>query len=259
MLLAVDDPSTWPADILALCDAGLEILRADQRHREDHDQAIEEDRAARFNFPDNPHQFEREQLAADIGQALASHSVMGWHGTRLCQDEVEKLRSAGVHLLSPETLEQRVRRRVEADDLQKDQAAQLIKKHSAASDLRKGQFWCVFTRKTLGDYGMTDLFGMWGGEALYGGQYDNPGMEAVLRRIGKARIIEIAAPVKSVKVITGLQDCMVRVFKAAHSLADDHRPECSGHVFDNLKPDQVLRVISEGDPEFAALTASQET
>lgn len=254
MLLAVDDISIWPAEILALFRAAQDTLRGDQKHREDHDRAIEQDFTARFTFSRNPYRYGRDQLTADVHQALDKHSLIGWHGTRLCDDEVDTMRASGIHLLSPETLGRRVERRLHFGDLTSLQAAEIIKRHSADSPNRKGQFWCVFNRSLLADHGMRDLFGMWGGEALYREHHDNPAMEAVLRSIGKARIIQIAAPHVSVKVSFGVAACMVRVFKKAHGIADENRPECEGHVFDALGSDCLIRVITDGDPEFADLT-----
>lgn len=261
MLIAVDDPSSWPAGLLATLLDGLPNLRGYQAHRSRMDRAREEnpnDIMLRVNPAPNPYRVGREAMVENIERQLFGLSLVGWHCTRLCLDEVNAVRSAGMCLLSPETLAGRLQRRLEAGDITMAVADRLRAKNRAHEENRRGQLWFVLTRNLLATSGVDDLLGLWGGEALYTSHCRDPVVGPILSTLGTSCIVELAVPVASIRSYGGLGITIVRVFELANGLKDENPADCEGYTLHPIRGDQVLRVITAEDPAFAEMRVGQE-
>lgn len=259
MLIALDDPSTWPAELVAILRDSLPVLRGYQDNRVSNDRLRDEnpnDIMLRIHPPTNPFRAARDGLVAEIEAQLVGKSVLAWHCTRLCQDEIEAAKEAGLFLLSPETFGARVQQRRKVGDITSAVAERLQGKNQAHEEHRRGQLWFVLTRNLLATSGVADLFGFWGGEALYNSHDRDTVVGPILSSLGKPCILELAIPSSRVATFDRLGITIVRVFELADGLQDDNRADCQGFTREPIAASEVLRVITAGDPAFDDLTFS---
>ncbi len=105
---------------------------------------------------------------------------------------------------------------------------------------------------------MRDILGYWGGEALYSGHDQDPETEPVLRALGRPCIVELSVPHNDIRTYGDLGVRIVRTFEITHDLHDENPPDCEGHTRRTIAPDQVLRVITADDEDFATLTRDRD-
>ena len=261
MPIAIDDPFTWPPTITAALQEALPALQSYQKLRVRFDaerEANPDNIMWRINPPINPFRAAREDLAAEIEEQIADLAIMAWHCTRLCPDEIAAVRTDGMFLLSPETFNARVQRRVDAGDITLGVAQRLRGANQAADEHRINQLWFVLTRKPLGTSGVRDLLGYWGGEALYRGHDRDPETGPVLKALGRPCIVELAVPHDAIRSYGRLGLNIIRTFELAHDLHDENSPDCEGHTRLPIVPDHVLRVITTDDDDFTALTRDRD-
>lgn len=261
MPIATDDPATWPPAITSALQEALPALRGYQNYRARLDAEREADPNNimwRVDPLRNPFKAAREDLAALIDEHIADASFLAWHCTRLCDDEIAAVKTDGMFLLSPETFNARVQRRVDADDITPYVAERLRGANQAASEHRANQLWFVLTRKPLGTSGVRDLLGYWGGEALYGNHDRDPEVGPVLKALGKPCIVEMAVPHDAIRTYGSIGLNIVRTFELGHGLRDENPPDCEGHTRQRIAPEQIRRVVTVDDEEFAALTTERD-
>ena len=193
-------------------------------------EANPDDFMLRVDPPRNPYRGEREFIVAAVEHQLKDSFVVAWHCTRICPDEAEAVRSAGMFLLSPETFDDRVQRRLDAGDITASIANQLRAKNQAREKNRRDQLWFVLTRSLLATSGVDDLFRFWGGEALYNSHDRNPLVGPILSALGTPCIVELAVPCVSITSYVGLGTTIVRIFELANGLHDENQADCEGYT-----------------------------
>lgn len=181
-IIDADDESTWLDTWLLRLEADREIITAYQRERARIDAAAEENVTLRIDRPVNEHQIGWDAALAVARRTAASHRLLGFHATRLVENEIREIKEQGLQVLSPELL----RRRLEA--LQRDgaitdrQACRLLGYNQAADDNRSGTTAFFVTRAQLAHAGLDRPCRSWGGEALYNYHEDDPETGPLLRR-----------------------------------------------------------------------------
>jgi hypothetical protein len=261
MPIAIDDSATWPSAISNALQEALPALRGYQDHRARIDAQFEADpdnAMLRVDPPKNPFRAAREGLADMIDEQIAGSLFLAWHCTRLCDDEIEAVRESGMFTLSPKTFGARIRRRREAGDISAAVAGQLHGANQASDEHRINQFWFVLTRKPLGTSGVRDLLGYWGGEALYRNHDRDAEIGPILRALGKPCIVEIAVRHSAIRTYGSLGMNIVRTFELVHGLKDENPPDCEGHTRQVIPPEQVLRIMTPADGDFAEITAERD-
>lgn len=254
--LALDDEATWPQQLLQILEKGVPVLRAFCEEDARVERLGRDDLILRINPPDNPHRQGKNDVLVAARRALAGLSIVGWHCTRLCDDEVKNLKRDGMYTLTPETLAARVTRRVQAGDLSKVAGATFASSHKADDEHRQ-MLWFIFSKNLLRcEFGVRRLFTSWGGEALYICHEEDGHTGPVLRSIGKPCIVEAEIPIEIIDAHWEPEEWVARPFFHRRGINDGHDPERDGHIYHAIGPESIRRVISFDEPDFESLTGA---
>jgi hypothetical protein len=185
-----------------------------------------------------PEILSRSAILDDVGLRLAGQSVLAWHCTRLCDDEIAALRSDGIFLLTRQTLGTRIRRRVQAGDLTTAVARKLIRQDRPDDPGNRGTFWCSLTRSALKAWGGTGCLDLWGGEALYLPYGQDEEIRSALGRVGSPCIVEIALPCDGVwqGIIT---ETIVSAYEVMHGMRSLNPLTGTCCIMQPLGPDRI--------------------
>lgn len=256
--LSFDDEDTWPPSIVDLLRSRLPMLSAYESERKRIDRLAERDPSMRCFPPPNPRKHERDSVLSSIGQAIAEGQALGYHCTRLCEDEIEEVLTGGLRPLTPELVADRIRRRKACGDLSPEDA-QLLLSNNLADDRqrqekRTGRLWLVLTWNSLrGESDVWRLFGLWGGEALYSCHEGDPRMRKILQNLGVPCLIEVAVPLKDIDVTPA--EALLGCFLHRHKVETENRPGLEGKLLRSIRGDEIRSVIRHGNPNFSGLTS----
>jgi hypothetical protein len=106
------------------------------------------------------------------------------------------MRRNGIYLSSLDTIKARFAAQIASGTFTQEIAARLFADSPYQSDqleFRKNRFWLVSHPLSINDSGVELLLESWGGESAYFWQRD-PALQAMLKRIGRPRVLEIAVP-----------------------------------------------------------------
>lgn len=187
---------------------------------------------------------------------MSTKTVRAFHYTRMTDDEVDRLRTRGVTLTSVDFLRERIDRRVEAGDLSRRLGDQIVSRTALDNPefgTRDG-FWLSALPIPIDDGSVNLLLQHWGGESAYWtfqtGTEDS--VLDALRRIGRARIIELQVPIASVlfgDTGGGTASNILDVY--AKLLGIQRYPYGRDlNVIAPLPSSSILRVHNEGETDF---------
>lgn len=205
-------------------------------------------------YPTNPFAEPYSDLTDIVAAAMADRSIRGWHYTRLTDAEVDRLRERGVGLSNIAAIRARLDAQVEAGAFTAETADAL---HAASPFLRgqnrnrSGQFWMVSHPRDVESPDVNLLLGSWGGEGVYFWLAD-PAHKALVASLGRARVIEIAAPLAA----TQHADLAAKAVMATYSRSLGSRPASNAfdlYVTEPLPASAVLAVHTEAEPSFSRL------
>ena len=157
-------PNTWPDELRCLLEDKFDLLRAYESERVRIDRLHEED-SWDFTQYHNPHKTVRDELIERADAFLDDKNLLGFHCTRLAEDEATAIRAGGLEPLTPALLERRIRWRVEAEELTSERAEVILAEHQAAQAGRPDKTWFIFSRSILRyERAVGGFFRTWGGE-----------------------------------------------------------------------------------------------
>ncbi len=249
-------PNTWPRELTELFDAHAEVLTHYERERLRIHRLCQDDILMRTNPPPNHYQEQRNRIVQCADEILMDESLLSFHCTRLTHDEIADIQTNGLLLLSTNTLQERIRRRVEAGDIPSSLSARLLNEHEADCEGRQGRLNFVSMRSELkSESGVGRLLRSWGGEALYNLHESDPETGPLLRRIGvpciwivALRICQIESPFDNVG------ERFVWAYLKNHGVEISSAADMEAHLTDSLPPDAIIDVVIYGNPAFEALT-----
>jgi hypothetical protein len=252
--LILDDETSWPSELRQILEEGLPILHAFCDEDARIEQLQRDDVVLRVHEPHNPYRHRKEEIYDAVGQSLAGLAIVGWHCTRLCDDEIEVVLRDGMYPLSPETLAARLGRRVWAGDISSAAAKRFTSEHQAHNRHRQ-MLWFIFSRGSLQcESGVNRLFTSWGGEALYVGHERDDYTGPILRSIGEPCIIEAELPIRKIEAHWDPAEWIARAFLHRRGISDGHSPERDGYIRETIGPERIRRVIQFSDPDFEVFT-----
>lgn len=185
---------------------------------------------------------------------MEARTIRAWHYTRMTDREVEIIRSDGIYPSNLANFRARLDAEVAAGSLTAEIADKLFADspyQSDQRDSRSGKFWAVSSPHSIDDGGVELLVESWGGEAVYFWQRDE-GLQAMLKRIGRPRVLEIAIPLSYSRHAYAAAEAVV----AAYGRTLGCVPDNGGFELYTTQPlpaQNVLAVHSEGDPSFATM------
>jgi len=247
------DLNTLPAATLELVNDNADLIR-DYYSRESSIMEFRRNSTLRDVIPTNEFHDRIKDLEAAIQNSIMSETIRGFHYTRLTDDEVQATKRRGIVMTSLQMFREKLDAIVAAG-LMSQERSDYVYEHSPLSTGdygdRAGTFWATTHPLSIDDSGITPFHESWGGEISRWAIEDEGTLEN-LRCIGKPRVIEVAIPI----TLTGLVASRI----AEQIIAvKGHEPRLPGGfgadicISEPLPAANVLCVLTEGDPNFAAL------
>ena len=254
-MMRLDDEATWPEELLRRLGEGLPLLRDYERERAAWDRRCEEDVMARVRRAPNPHADARAAVLAACHDIVLGCRIVGYHCTRLTDDEAAAIQRDGLRTLTPELIEGRIRRALDQGLIERGVADVILARNDGRDRNRAGMAWFVFRKRDLADEGgVGPLFSSWGGEAVYGGYEDDATVGPALSRIGRPCIVEAALPTAGIETHCDVGERVMRVHLERRGIRTGHGDGMQGYVREGVPGDAILRVIRLDDPGFKSLT-----
>ncbi len=245
-------PDTWPPALTALLDGHADILVAHGHEQHRINMPGLEERC----WAQNHYQDQQDQIICRADEILADEQLLGFHCTRLADDEIADVWAHGLRLLSADFLQERIHRRIKAGDIPESMGLRLLNEHQAGDQYRQGCLCFVNMRSALkskSDVGR--LFRSWGGEALYNSHEDDLETGPLLRRIGTPCIWIVVLPIGQGAVTwRNVGERFVRAYLAHRGAATGNGPDLQISLLEPLPPDSIINVVRYDDPAFEMLT-----
>lgn len=205
-------------------------------------------------YPTNPYGSGYVDFVDGLVPCMAERWIRAWHYTRLTESEVAALRRDGVHMSDLAVIRRRLDAQIAAGTVSPEIADALFAGspfHSEQLGSRSNKFWMVSHPRDIKDGGVQVLLESWGGEGVYFWQRD-PSLQALLKVIGRPRVVEFAVPLAA----TNHAYCAGRAVVATYARALGCRADSGAfdlYVHRPLGPEAILAVHSDGDPSFTAM------
>lgn len=193
-------------------------------------------------------------LVEDIGQIMALRAIRAWHYCRLTDREAEMLEQTGIRLSTPDTLTSRLNAQVVEGSLSRAEADELFVAspfHSEQLESRANKYWMDSTPVPPDHSGVELLLSNWGGEVVYFWLHDQRLIDRV-KKIGRGRVIEVVVPVSATRHSYCAGKAVVATFARTLGCKPD-RNSFDLYTTQPLAAEAILRIHSEGEPDFAAL------
>lgn len=189
---------------------------------------------------------------------LCQYELIGWHCTRLTEDEISKLRSNGMRLPNGAMLHQRIDALVRAGCLSSEVAEKLKAEHQADDPWRAGRLWfCFFPPRLSGEEGINRFFRHWGGEALYNSHEDNPITAKAISAIGIPCIVEAIVSISSLNPNSWLSIKVARRYLISRGLKTVEPVDHEDSAMQPLPATRICRVLRFPSADFVQLTGCE--
>ena len=250
------NPGTFDDELVALLDRQASALtsyfEAEYRIIRTHDLSNDPDKP--ILRPPNPYTVGFYELSDAASRWMEVRNIRAYHYTRMTDAELLELRSNGVHMSTPDSLQRRLDTLVTEGLLTQDAADRLYNEsplQRGQLETRGGRFWLVSHPLEIDDPGVTSLLAYWGGEVANMWIRDTPLLDE-LRLIGLPRIIEVAVPLAATNHASRAAEAVTAAY--ARGLGAP-APQCAFDLYAmaDLPADAVLGVHSQGDETFDAM------
>lgn len=251
----LDQINTWPQVLVEYLDLVANDLAQYESEERRIDNAAIENLEYRFRRPSNPFVEVWENAACKLRHHLSESPIIGFHATRLMGYEIAAILGDGLRPLDPTFNRERIERLYEDKQITREIAEKLHSQNAASHSNRRGLVWFFHCLASLKDEsGLKRLFRSWGGEANYWALELDPAVGSRLRTLGTPSIvIGRLALQHCVDCWIKCESQLLKLWLHQHKgLHERDMPRLSDTRVGQAIP--VLRVITQDDPEFEALT-----
>jgi len=199
---------------------------------------------------DNPFAPAFMRLVDEVSGEMNSRTIRGWHYTRMTDDELERVRSAGLAPSTIQGLRDRLDLRVTAGDFTEAQADAIFAGspfHGQAAS-RGGKLYMIANPEPHDYDGLEGILGHWGGESAYFWQED-PDILDLLSVTGQAAIIEIAMPMSASEHLASAGSSVVHRFALSLGCSCETK-DFELYTTQPLPTSAILNVHVDGDDLF---------
>lgn len=243
-IINLQDPSSWPADLAAYLEGHLDLFLAWETQSQD------EPSVSGRSF---------DRAIDGLQDVLKNYSLIGWHCTRLTEDEIAAIVARGMAPPDTRMLTARIDALVKAGSLAPDIAAKLRGKNQAHETNRAGRIWfCFFPPHIAGESGIERFFRSWGGEALYNFHEDDPQTGPILAGIGIPCLIEVEVPIASLPDAAGLALKIYPRFLVSRGHRSKRPLDHEDRAIRGLPRENIRSIIRFPEPDFIRLTKCDE-
>lgn len=211
-------------------------------------------------YPINPDADAFQQFVDSvIMPMMAERHIRAWHYTRLTEVEVERLRLGGIYVSSLDM----IKLRLDALNLEGYISNSIANALYACSPfhqqnhIRSNKFWMTSHPLPVDDLGVTLLLKRWGGEGVYFWLKDAELINLV-KNIGRSRVLELTVPLD----VTEHSYSAAKAVVAAYARTLGCYAEAGAfdlYAKKSLGPEEVLKIHSEGEGEFATIARGYPT
>nr|AQQ75020.1 hypothetical protein [uncultured bacterium] len=204
-MLLLDDVNTWPSSV-------VDIIESNKKACQDYLNAKEGiDTGAAKNIS-NPYNKQWCGILSKLGIAINDLHVIGFHCTRLTDEEIENIRSGGLEPLTPELIERRLSLLRQQNSITKADYTFLLNNNRSNDDNRKGKVWFFLNSKTLTkESALCRLFRSWGGESIYWGKENDKRIEHIFKT-GKPCIVLGELYVRELDLLQSVPSMLVKIY-----------------------------------------------
>jgi hypothetical protein len=245
LIINLENPSSWPPDLISYLERHLDLFLGWEHPRQGEDACVS---ARAF-----------DRAIYGLHDLLVGHSLVGWHCTRLTQNEIATIGEHGMAPPDATILAARIDAIVKAGIVGDDIAGRLRAENQAHEINRAGKIWfCFFPPHIAGQSGIERFFRSWGGEALYNSHEDDAQSGPVLAGIGIPCLIEAEVPIATLPSSGGLPFKVYRRFLISRGHPLSEPVEHEDRALQPLPPKNVRRIIRFPEPDFIHLTRCDE-
>lgn len=246
--IILDQISTWPSEIIQIIEANKALIENYLQLKETISQKQEVDPLYRATVPFNEYQSDWDSVLYSIEGVLNCHKLVGFHCTRMVDEEIENVKEFGLKPLRREATISRLSRLSDLGIMTKNTFNYLRDNNLSSEQNREGLLFFFHGVQTLKDnFGLYQFFKFWGGESIYRNHINAVEIYAELSQIGKPCIV--LASIEYANVCTKLANHFIMVY------LKQNMPSRSYDVDDCVKVNiPVIDVITIDDPLFEVLT-----
>jgi hypothetical protein len=253
--MVLDNCATWPRCFVDVISAAEKELLSYYQEERWIDKQSESDLRLRSLRPQNPYEQVQHATLNAISGSLANVQFIGFHCTRLTVDEIESVKTGGLHPLSVNLVKSRVNTLLEQSNVSESTARTILDRNEAADSCRAGRVCLFHCLSTLRDEsGLFRLLRCWGGEAVYFWYEEDPHVFGELATIGTPCIV--VASLKPSELIYNLAERIIKSYLFTIKGYGHERDIDMDSSIKHTVP--VLEVISYNDSRFERLTNCSE-
>lgn len=247
--IEIDDPNSWNENLRTILTDNIGILSRFAGRELEINLLPSTDIWTSINeFED-----ERNEVISLIDNVIQDCSLIGYHCTRLTENEVQEIRANGLQLLSKDFITQRIERLLKEKEI--EIATHLISKNECNNKNRRDRIWFVCGQSVLKySSGVIRLFSSWGGEALYISHEGDRNSGPVLKTIGRPYIIKVNLIPSELDLFINLSHKVEESFLISNGIPTSNTPQfdvCSKKPISSV---QILEAISKDESKFQELT-----
>lgn len=210
--------------------------------------------------PSNPYAGAYHGFAEGLVPMMERRTIRSWHHSRMTDREVETARQGGLYPATLATLRARLDDLVAMGELTVDDVTSIFEMSPFQGDRlgsRGDKFWMTSHPHRIDDGGVTSLLAHWGGESAYFNHKEGELLEK-LSSIGRPRVFEVAVPL----ALTPDAYSAAKATIHRYALSLGCHAEWGGfdlYASSPLDADALLRIHSQGEPDFALLARGYPT
>jgi len=244
--IILDQIDTWPEEFLEVVEKRKKDLKGFLEERSRIDKLAREDISLRYNRPKNAYSETWSKSIAILDTILKKYEIIGFHCTRLTEEEILNVLENGLQPLKKDFAVSRIEKVFNNSLISKELRDEIIEKEELTADNRTGMVYVFHCTSTLREEsGLNKLFGFWGGEAIY--MYLKNSRE--LKTIGKSCIVLASINIQDLSIFFELSERMIKFY-----FDNSYDPDTDTSLKSNVK---VIKVIKREEPIFEDLTGIQ--
>ncbi len=252
--IILDYIDSWPKDLMDFLDENRDVFENYIRTENEIDKKVEVDVNFRICRPNNQYQDQWDKSIGELKEILTLCKFIGFHCTRLVDDEVQDILSDGLSPLSGKLIQKKLNILLENDFIDRETLEKHSEDHLADEENRSGRVCTFHTLNTLKNdiEGLKPVFSYWGGEAFSRGKENSLDPKSEFINIGFATIVVTSHDYQGLKPPHYEEDTIEKRIIEWYLGRDDGEMLHFESSFSEVV--KVLECITEKDELFSRLT-----
>ena len=249
--IILDDIGTWPTQISNLLTEVESNIHKYRTRELEIDNAAKSNVLLRYQRPINEYNSYWSDAISRIKYFINESMIVGFHCSRLTNDEIASVRQNGLLPLAYEYTIRRIDIIKKAGLISPIVAQELIEKNESRAQNRNGNVCFFHALRTLkDDVGLYRLFRAWGGEAIYLNHENNQQVFQEIIKIGTPCIVVASLQPEEVGFFNDIAPRIINTWLDRNALTE-YSQDCDTIVKREVS---VLEIIDRDDPRFEELT-----